>query len=100
MAESGTSTAETQQAATLDESRFAQLLEKEFKPKTDRARQDRLVQGKGGHGKVAQQLDHELRRTGSGQCSEEAKARRPLVAAEVKLEEVAEDPGYYRSVFI
>jgi len=32
-------------------------------------------------------------------ASEEAKARRPLAAAEVKLEEVAEDPGYYRSVF-
>ncbi len=32
-------------------------------------------------------------------ASEEAKAKRPLAAAEVKLEEVAEDPGYYRSVF-
>ncbi len=32
-------------------------------------------------------------------ASEEAKARRPLAAAEVRLEEVADDPGYYRSIF-
>jgi len=32
-------------------------------------------------------------------ASEEAKARRPLAAAEVRIEENEEDPGYYRAYF-
>lgn len=32
-------------------------------------------------------------------ASEDDKARRPLAAAEVKVEEVEDDPGYYRATF-
>ncbi len=39
MAETETSTAAQEQAAPVEESQFAQLLEKEFKPKTERARE-------------------------------------------------------------
>ena len=54
-----------------------------------------LVQGTRGHGEMAQQLDHVSTWSRIPAASEEAKARRPLAAAEVKVEEVEGNPGYY-----
>ena len=46
-----------------------------------------------------QQVDHELRRRRPRHSSEETKARKPLAAAEVVVEEVEGNPGYYTSKF-
>ena len=49
---------------------------------------------------VAEQLDHAVRRSAiPASAGEETKAQYPLAAAEVTVEEVEGNPGYYRSRF-
>lgn len=62
--------------ATLTTDEFQRLLQKEFRPQTDAA-------------KSATQQS----------VSEGAKVRKPLAAAEVVVEEVEGNPGYYTSKF-
>ncbi len=69
-------------------------------PEVHRARQDRLVQGARRHADLAAELDHELRRRRSGAFDRRrTKAPKPLAAAEVQVEEVEGNPGYYTSKF-
>ena len=63
-------------------------------PEVHRARQDRLVQGARRHAALAAELDHATTSTAIRRTRrEETKARKPLAAAEVVVEEVEGNPG-------
>jgi type VI secretion system protein ImpC len=47
-----------------------------------------------------QNMDHELRRRRSRAFLGDDKAQKPLAAAEVKVEEIEGNPGYYSATFL
>ena len=68
-------------------------------PEVHRARQGRLLQGPRCDGRLAEQVDPQLRRRRSGALLGATKAERPLAAAQVEVEEIEGTPGYYQSKF-